>query len=218
MRFRNATHAFEFFYKSITKWGKEKSGTKYLKNIAFTIENPVDREITTPWRKFNTDYAEYEWEWYKGGNPDAREISKRAKIWAQCMDDSGNVNSNYGYQWNRGEVKSQFQYVIDELKRDPNTRRAVISIYDGKETHLYSKDTPCTLSISFSIEEEKLDMSVHMRSNDLIWGFCNDQWCFSKLQEWIALEIEREVGIYYHSVVDLHIYERHWNMKNKEIK
>jgi thymidylate synthase len=218
MRFETPTHAFEFLYDHIIKCGKEKSGTKYIKNVGFTIETPLDRTITTEWRNFNEDYAEYEWEWYKEGNPDAREISKRAKIWATCMDEWGNVNSNYGYQWNRGDALSQIDYVYHELKNNPLSRRAVISIYDGKENHLYRRDTPCTLSISFSIEDDKLQMAVHMRSNDLVFGFCNDQYCFSKLQEMLSQRLNIEAGEYHHSVVDLHIYERHFDMKTKKNK
>ena len=218
MRFTTPTKAFEFLYDYIIKYGKEKSGTKYIKNVGFTIENPLDRTIKTDWRNFNEDYAEYEWAWYREGNPDAREISKRAKIWATCMDEWGNVNSNYGYQWNRGDYLSQIDYIYHELNNNPLSRRAVISIYDGKENHLYAKDTPCTLSISFSIEDDKLEMAVHMRSNDLVFGFCNDQYCFSKLQQMLSHRLNIEMGTYHHSVVDLHIYERHFDMKTKNNK
>lgn len=211
--FNNANSAFEYLYDYILENGKEKCGTKYLKNIAFTIDNPLDNEINASFRKWNKDYADFEWEWYLSGNNNADEIAKRAKIWAMCQDENGCVNSNYGYQWNRGNKVSQINYIVNELTDNPQSRRAVISIYDGKETELYKKDTPCTLSISFSIEENKLDMNVHMRSNDLVFGFCNDQYCFSKLQELVANKLNKQVGIYYHSVVDLHIYERHFNMK-----
>ena len=53
MRFTTPTKAFEFLYDYIIKYGKEKSGTKYIKNVGFTIENPLDRTIKTDWRNFN---------------------------------------------------------------------------------------------------------------------------------------------------------------------
>ena len=58
-------------------------------------------------------------------------------------------------------------------------------------------------------------MTVVMRSNDLVYGFCNDQYCFSMLQEYVANELSIEVGTYTHIAHDLHIYERHYNMKEK---
>lgn len=211
LEFENANEAFTTLYFIVSE-GKEKEGTKYKKNVHFTIKNPIDRDITCSWRKWNKQYAEYEWQWYLSGNPNADNIAKFATIWKVCQDINGNVNSNYGYQWERG---GQLDYVISELKHNPNSRRAVISIYDGKENDIYALDTPCTLAITFTIEDEKVDMHVHMRSNDLVFGFCNDQYCFSKLQELVARELNRNVGQYHHSVVDMHIYKRHWNMHQK---
>ena len=64
------------------------------------------------------------------------------------------------------------------LKDNPNTRQAALSIYDAKEIPKYENDTPCTYAVQFTILNGRLDMSVVMRSNDLWYGFCNDQYCF----------------------------------------
>ena len=150
--------------------------------------------------------------WYMlSGNPNAEEISKKAKIWASMMDHNGNVNSNYGYQWQRND---QLTKVINMLKTDPLTRRASISLYDGKELDLYENDTICTYAINFYIDRnKKLSMQVMMRSNDLVFGFCNDQYCFSELQHIVANALKLPVGKYHHYVCNLHIYERHYNLK-----
>ena len=91
----------------------------------------------------------------------------------------------------------------------------MITFYDGKEIFAYSKDTPCTNSIHFQIVENKLCMTVNMRSNDLWYGFCNDQYCFSKLQEMVAKELCIEVGWYYHFVSNMHIYNEFLNKNEK---
>jgi len=196
MKFNNAQSAFEYFYKEIKKNGIKKENTTYLKNVGFYIENPLNNEINSDFRKWNKNYANYEWNWYLSGNPNAEEISKKAPIWKKHMDEKGNVMSNYGWQWVR---KSQLDRVIDKLAANKNTRQAVISIYDGKEIELYKYDTPCTLNISFTIEKNKLCMTVLMRSNDLWFGFCNDQYCFSMLQKYVAETLEIEIGWYYHN-------------------
>jgi thymidylate synthase len=136
-------------------------------------------------------------------DPSVSEIKKHAKIWDKMHNGNDIVQSNYGWQWERN---NQLQYCIDELLRDNNTRRAFISIYDGKEHENYSHDTPCTLSIGFNIVNNKLNMMVQMRSNDLWYGFCNDQYCFSKLQEHVSKMVNKEIGWYYHFVNNLHIY------------
>jgi thymidylate synthase len=208
---KTAQEAFENLYDYIMSNGEDCSnGTKQIFNTHIEIENPKDNIISTVWRKWNLDYANYEWDWYLSGNPNAEEISKRAKIWQSMMDQKGNVNSNYGYQWNRN---NQLSKVIDLLKKDSTTRKASISLYDGKEIDLYSKDTVCTYAINFYINSGKLNMQVMMRSNDLVYGFCNDQFCFSKLQILVAEKLNLPVGIYTHFVCNMHIYERHFNLK-----
>ena len=91
---------------------------------------------------------------------------------------------------------------------DKNTRQAAISIYDGKEIHAYDKDTPCTYAVQFTImpKTRKLNMAVVMRSNDLWFGFCNDQYCFANLQMLVAYELGIDVGEYYHYAHNLHLY------------
>lgn len=211
--FDNATKAFEYWYDQIMKYGLDTEiGTKALYNVCFVIRNPKDRVITTPWRKFNDSYAKQEWEWYQSGWPYVTEIKKVAKIWDRMHNGDDRVNSNYGYQWQRN---GQLEKTIEQLKNNPNTRQAWISLFDGKEKYHYQYDTPCTMCIGFDIKNNKLDMTVVMRSNDLIYGFCNDQYCFSMLQEYVANELNIEVGTYTHIAHDMHIYERHYSMKNK---
>ena len=118
-------------------------------------------------------------------------------------DGNGNVNSNYGWQWERGW---QLDKVVAQLKDNPDTRQATISIYDGKEISRYKYDTPCTYAVQFTVVKGVLNMCVVMRSNDLWYGFCNDQYCFSKLQELVCRRTEYEMGTYYHFAHNLHIY------------
>lgn len=206
--FENAQEAFEYFYNKISNEGEESCGTKRLLNVGFTIKNPIDREINTSWRVFKKNYAEYEWEWYLSGNKSVEEIKKKAKIWDTMHNGDNLVNSNYGYQWNRN---NQLEKIINILSSNKDTRRAGITIYDGKEISDYEYDTPCTLDIFFNIINNKLNMSVLMRSNDLWFGFCNDQYCFSLLQSFVASKLNIEVGWYYHFAIDLHIYNNKLN-------
>lgn len=208
MIFKNAEKAFEHLYVNISNNGIYYSDTKTLFNIGFYIENPLDNKIKTEFRKWNKDYAEFEWQWYLSGNPNAEEISKRASIWKKHMDQFGNVQSNYGWQWLRC---NQLSKVIDKLINNKNDRQAVLSFYDGKEISNYTHDTPCTLSIHFQIINNQLCMTVNMRSNDLWFGFCNDQYCFSKLQELISKEIGIQIGWYYHFSSNMHLYNNFLN-------
>lgn len=207
MRFKTAQQAFEFFYDEIIKNGIDLDNTKFLQNIGFYIDEPMNNHILTDFRKWKNSYAEFEWQWYLSGDRNVSEIKKQAKIWDTMHNGDNIVNSNYGYQWMRN---GQIEFIINELTKKQSSRRAVLTIYDGKEHEIHSKDTPCTLNIVFNITHGKLNMSVLMRSNDLWYGFCNDQYCFSMLQKLISDKLGTEIGWYYHFVNNLHLYERHY--------
>tara|TARA_R110000868_G_scaffold75375_1_gene217524 strand:- start:5378 stop:6019 length:642 start_codon:yes stop_codon:yes gene_type:complete len=209
--YKNANEAFQSIYRLISVYGLESANTKYIKNFGFYIDNPLTNRITNSLRNWKIDYAIKEWEWYVSGDNNAIEIAKHAKIWLNCMDENGNVNSNYGWHWNQN---NQIKYIVDELTENKESRRASISIYNSKDRYNFKNDTPCTYAINFYIENETLCMSVLMRSNDLWYGFCNDQFCFSKLQKCIANELNLNVGSYYHFANDMHIYK---NFLNKNI-
>ena len=205
--FRNANEAYEYLHDRIIQDGIDFANTKALFNVGFYITDPLDNKIINRERSWKQDYAEAEWQWYLSGN---RNISKLGKlygktpeIWKRMADDKGNVNSNYGWQWQRN---AQLDMVIETLKQKPETRQAAISIYDGKEITDYAHDTPCTYAVQFTIVHGRLDMCVTMRSNDLWYGFCNDQYCFSMLQGLVAHELNVEPGVYYHFAHNMHLY------------
>jgi thymidylate synthase len=208
IQYNNAQQAFENLYIKINQEGLKQENTLALYNVGFYINNPLDNLINSNFRNWKNSYAEIEWLWYLSKNRSVNELKKHAKIWDTMHNGNDIVNSNYGYQWNRN---NQLDFVINELIKNKNSRRAVLTIYDGKEHKLHSYDTPCTLNIVFNIIDDKLNMSVLMRSNDLWFGFCNDQYCFSKLQELIAKKLNLEIGWYYHFSNNLHLYERHFN-------
>ena len=100
----------------------------------------------------------------------------------------------------------QIDYVFDLLRNEPDTRQAAISIYDCKEHDTFAFDTPCTYAVQFTILHNRLDMCVTMRSNDLWYGFCNDQYCFSELQRLVSTQLNIETGVYYHFAHNMHLY------------
>ena len=205
--FKRANDAYEYYHDKIIREGVKFGDTKALFNIGFYIENPLDNAIENTERKWNPVYAEAEWQWYLSGDRNIAKLAelygKVPEIWKRMAFPNGNVNSIYGWQWRRND---QIDYVVNLLRNEPETRQATISIYDGKEHDTFAFDTPCTYAVQFTILHGKLDMCVTMRSNDLWYGFCNDQYCFSKMQEMVSNELNIEPGIYYHFAHNMHLY------------
>jgi len=207
IHFKNANEAYEYYHDRILTHGIPFGDTKALFNIGFYLENPNDKLIINKERKWSLDYAEAEWQWYLSGDANVKKLGeiygKIPAIWQKMADESGEVNSNYGWQWMRN---AQLSHVINKLRDYPDTRQAAISIYDAKEIAKYHNDTPCTYAVQFTIIADHLCMSVYMRSNDLWYGFCNDQYQFANLQELVASMLGIEIGWYYHHAHNLHLY------------
>jgi thymidylate synthase len=118
--------------------------------------------------------------------------------------------------------------VKEELLNDRDTRRASLVINSTHHKGKNNKDYPCTQYIHFFIRQNKLHLGVHMRSNDAVFGFCNDVFTFAmyqqlmlnELNEYISengdIDTERiELGHYYHTADSFHVYESHFNMMSK---
>ncbi len=139
--FKTANEAFHDLYWRIVRDGVDFAGTKALFNVGFYIENPALNDIkdSKVKRNWSVEYAEAEWQWYLSGDRNIEKLGelygKVPAIWKRMADTDGNVNSNYGWQWER---TSQLDIVIQMLKDNPETRQAAISIYDGKEISDYT--------------------------------------------------------------------------------
>ena len=206
-KFKNADEAYNYFLNKIIVDGVTFGDTKALFNVGFTLKKPMENYIFNKERDWKPDYAIAEWKWYLSGDPIIHKLGdiygKIPPIWERMADSYNKVRSNYGWQWQRN---NQLDYVIAKLKNEKDTRHAAISIYDCKEHDTYAKDTPCTYAVQFTIVNNKLNMAALMRSNDLWYGFCNDQYCFSMLQKLVAERLNMDVGWYYHHAHNMHIY------------
>ena len=218
LKFETASDAFHDMYWRIVRDGVDFAETKALFNVGFEIVHPAANTIFNSRvdRNWSIDYAEAEWQWYLSGDRNISKLGllygKVPAIWKRMADKDGNVNSNYGWQWKRSD---QLENVIETLKNFPETRQAAISIYDGKEISKYKHDTPCTYAVQFTVLNNKLNMSVVMRSNDIWYGFCNDQYQFSNLQLLVAQRTGYDVGTYYHFAHNLHLYNDKLPVKNE---
>ena len=207
--FHNADEAYEALLDEVVINGIDFDNTKAIFNCGFYMINPEDNHITNKQRNWSLEYAEAEWQWYLSGDPNIHKLGelygKIPPIWKRMADKNGNVNSNYGWQWQRNK---QLDNVVAMLKTNPDTRQAAISIYDAKEINdgNYIHDTPCTYAVQFTIINNTLCMSVYMRSNDIWYGFCNDQYQFSSLQKLVAQRLDIKTGWYYHHAHNMHLY------------
>jgi thymidylate synthase len=123
-------------------------------------------------------------------------------------EDNGLFHGAYGLR-----TVDQYGPIIERLKNDPDSRQAVVTIWDPKLDLLPSKrDYPCTILHQFRIRDNKLNMSVYMRSNDVWLGAAYDFFQFTRVQIAMASVLGIKPGKYTHHVGSLHIYEQHYDM------
>lgn len=125
---------------------------------------------------------------------------------ANYTEDDGQFHGSYGTR-----TVNQYECVIDRLRKDPESRQAVVTIWNPERDMLEKKrDYPCTILHQFRIRKNKLNMSVYMRSNDVWLGAAYDFFQFTRVQIAIASILGLEPGTYGHHVGSLHIYESNY--------
>jgi len=115
-------------------------------------------------------------------------------------------------------LMKQYKWMLELLKKDPDTRQAVFTINNFHDDMHESLDIPWTLDLQMLIREGKLNMIVNMRSNDLLWGTPYDVSQFTFIQECFARILGVELGTYTHSAGSLHIYDRDRKMFEEILK
>ena len=208
-----ATDAFEKAYNLLNDYGEVVESrigkTKHLPDITIEIKNPCHNVCINPQRNLSLRYVLGEMRWYMSGSNKVADIAPYAKMWSTLTDDGETVNSAYGYRIFHQFGFDQLQYCIDKLKANPYDRQAVIHIKDASNKP--TKDTPCTCLIQFTCFGGRLNAHVYMRSNDIWLGLPYDVIFFTTLQQIVAEKVGLPMGRYFHTVGDLHVYERHWN-------
>ncbi len=189
--------------------------TKELHPATIVINNPKDRILLVPGRKNNLAHSIFETVWVMTGQNDVESLSKYLPRAADYSDDGLVWRAGYGPRlrfWSTIKPVDQILEVYNLLKKDINTRQAVITIFDpARDLGVVSKDIPCNNLVQFLVRHDRLDMMVTVRSNDVVWGYSSInffEWSF--LQEALAEMLQVKVGRYYHVVNSLHIYEEHF--------
>ncbi len=214
---RDHANLFKRVYRDIHARGRLSSPRgqliKELENYSFDLP-PYVRFTSFKCRKFNLRYVKEELKWYLRGDRFDTSIAETAGMWKDLINDDGSIDSNYGqYVFTGG----QFDRVVETLRGDLDSRRAVIVILNSDHLVSGSKDIPCTYGVGFRVRDGKLNMTVRMRSNDAIFGLSNDVPFFSFLHEMVLNALQEfypgvEYGTYHHSADSMHVYERHFEL------
>lgn len=202
--------------ENVLDFGEKVNGTIELNNVKVLIKNP-EKNLLLSRHNFSLPYYLGEMIWYGAGANDVRFISKFGKVWEKLSDDGETNNSAYGYILKRKHGFNQITKMIELLKKDPHSRRAVMNINVPNRNVIETNDEQCTIALQVLLRDGKLNMTGIMRSNDLWTGTPYDLFYFTEIQKYIAKKLDVEVGTYTHFVSSLHIYDRNIDDVEKSI-
>ena len=189
----------------------DKTGVKTVELIGESFVVDEDWIIRPP----NYEYIERELAWYKSQSLYVEDIpGQTPAIWKQVADKNGKINSNYGYLIWSEENGRQYDNVLNELRKNPNSRRAVM-IYNRPTMHSDyctdgMSDFICTYANDFLIRDGKLISHYLMRSNCAIFGANNDFAWARYVQQKLAHDLDIAVGDLIWTASSLHVYEYHF--------
>ena len=236
-RFKNFTEAYVALLDEVQNKPEFECAPRGMKikeslGVQFSIENPLDRIPYVKGRKFSISYMVAELVWYLMGIDATEWIANYSSFWRNISDDGVTANSAYGARIFKPHRRvastldpdwTQWDFVLNELANDNDSRRAVIHIRSPQDALLAKLDVPCTLTMQFFLREDNVHMVVAMRSSDLILGLAYDVPAFTMFQELLAHDLTKKLGrpiglgTYTHTSNSLHIYERHFDMVDRII-
>lgn len=161
--------------------------------------------------------------WYLRGEDHIRWLRDEndVHIWDAWADEDGHVGPIYPVLWRRfpypdeqpdGTVKKgefdQIQHVVDQIKTNPNSRRHVVSTWNGGLLDKMALP-PCHIMIIFNVTGDRLNCHLTQRSGDIALGIPFNLACYAALTMAIAKETGYKPGVFAHTIVDAHIYENH---------
>jgi|TARA_R110002020_G_scaffold202084_7_gene405082 thymidylate synthase len=204
-------------YRSEVKESRIGSVVEAPSPVSTVFLNPTERVLFEEVRKANPFFHFMESLWMLGGCNDLEYVELYNKRMREYSDDGVILHGAYGHRWREHFGGDQLGLIIERLKLDPLDRRCVLQIWDARsDLNRAGVDIPCNTNIYFKIIDDKLNMTVSNRSNDIIWGtFGANAVHMSFLQEFIANSIGVEVGTYtqvsdsFHAYIELYdkLYE-----------
>jgi hypothetical protein len=169
---------------------------------------PTERVLFSPERDANPFFHFFEALWILGGRRDVEFLAQFNGKIRDYSDNGMDFHAAYGWRLRRHFRHDQLLGVIDMLRADPLTRRAVMSIWDTNfDLGTESKDIPCNDMVFFKLRDGVLDMTVANRSNDAIWGaYGANAVQFSFIHEFVAGALGVQVGVYRQCSDSFHVY------------
>ena len=185
---------------------------KAVAGIFFKLDNSKDDAflLTTKHVAWKTAVKEMYWIYIMQSNKVKDLQDMGVEIWTPWAKEDGTIGPAYGAIVSKPTFgyKNQLEYVVETLKKDPNSRRVMINLWDVDKLHEMAL-TPCCYNVIFNVLDGKLYMQLNIRSSDVALGLPFNIFQFQVLHKLIAHECKVEPADMIVMISNLHYYDRH---------
>ena len=160
--------------------------------------------------------------WFLRGETNVASLREnKVSIWDEWADADGELGPVYGKQWRRwsapdGREIDQFRDVLAELKRNPDSRRLVVSAWNVADLPAMALQ-PCHALFQFYVADGRLSCQLYQRSGDIFLGVPFNIASYALLTHMVAQACDLEVGDFVHTLGDAHLYANHFEQAREQL-
>lgn len=197
----------------VTKSDRTGTGTKSVFGHQMRFDLAAGFPLVTT-KKCHTRSIIHELLWFLKGETNIAYLREnKVRIWDEWADEQGNLGPVYGSQWRSwptadGRQIDQISEVIERIKRDPDSRRLIVSAWNVGEIEKM-KLPPCHLLFQFYVAEGKLSCQMYQRSADVFLGVPFNIASYALLTMMVAQVTNLQLGEFIHTFGDAHLYVNH---------
>ena len=165
-------------------------------------------------KKLHTRSIIHELLWFLAGDTNIRYLNEnKVRIWDEWADENGDLGPVYGYQWRHwrtpdgGEI-DQISNLIDEIRRNPDSRRLIVSAWNVADVDQMALP-PCHTMFQFYVANRRLSCQLYQRSADVFLGVPFNIASYSMLTMMVAQVCDLEPGEFVLTFGDVHLYSNH---------
>ena len=193
----------------------DRTGTGTISTFGYQMRFDLSQGfplLTT--KKLHLRSIIYELLWFLRGDTNIRYLHEHnVTIWDEWADPNGNLGHIYGYQWRSwptpdGKHIDQITQVIDQIRKNPDSRRLIVSAWNVAEIDTMALP-PCHTLFQFYVADNKLSCQLYQRSADVFLGVPFNIASYALLTQMVAQVTGLEVGTFVHTLGDAHIYLNH---------
>lgn len=193
----------------------DRTGTGTISIFGYQMRfNLADGFPLLTTKKLHTRSIIHELLWFLSGDTNIAYLKENGvSIWDDWADENGNLGPVYGYQWRSwptpdGKKIDQIQQLIDMIKRNPDSRRLIVSAWNPSDIE-HMALPPCHCLFQFYVAENKLSCQLYQRSADTFLGVPFNIASYALLTMMVAQVCDLQPGEFIHTFGDVHLYNDH---------